>query len=100
MGSRFSEGNRRVAIAVARACMPPGPRLAGAGPATVAKLEDGLGEIDSRALNGYSAALQALEQGARLAHGGRPFSALAPDEAERWLGTPLEPVRVTVSYRL
>jgi hypothetical protein len=85
MGNRLSEANRGVAVAVARACMPAGQRLAGAGPATVAKLEEGLAEIDSRALSGYGAVLQALEQGARLTHGGRPFSALTLDEAERHL---------------
>ena len=85
MADRFSEAHRRVAEAVARACLPPGRRLAGGGPATVDKLEGALAEIDPRAIGGYGAALQALEQEARLTNGGRPFSALTPDEAERHL---------------
>src|SRR5438552_1130448 len=35
MAERLTEANRRVAVAVARACMPPGRRLGGGGPATV-----------------------------------------------------------------
>jgi choline dehydrogenase-like flavoprotein len=85
MPRRFCEGNRGVAIAVAEACMPPGQRLGGAGPATVDKLEDALAEIDPRAIAGYSAALQTLEHGARMTHGGRPFSAMSAEEAERHL---------------
>ncbi|MBV8386977.1 MAG: GMC family oxidoreductase N-terminal domain-containing protein, partial [Acidimicrobiia bacterium] len=86
MAARLSEGNRRIALAVARACMPAGARLGGAAPATVDKLEAALTEIGPPAVAGYSAALQTLEQGARLSNGGRSFSALAPDEAERHLG--------------
>jgi choline dehydrogenase-like flavoprotein len=82
MPKRFTEANRRVAVAIARACMPPGRRLGGGGPATVDRLEDALAEIDPRAIGGYSAALQTLEQEARLTHGGRPFSALSIEEAE------------------
>ena len=85
MAEGFGETNRGIALSVARACMPPGHRLAGAGPATVTKLEGALAEIDARAPAGYGAVLQTLEQAARLTNGGRPFSALAPDEAERYL---------------
>src|SRR5947209_3580724 len=85
MPRRFSEATRRVAVSVARACVPPGQRLAGAGPATVDRLEEALGQIDPRAINGYSAALHTLEQEARLTNGGRPFSALSTEEAERHL---------------
>jgi choline dehydrogenase-like flavoprotein len=65
--------------------MPGGRRLAGAGSTTVDKLEEALNEIDPRAVAGYSAVLQTLEQGARLTNGGRPFSALSNDEAARHL---------------
>ncbi|MCU1451499.1 MAG: oxidoreductase [Acidimicrobiales bacterium] len=65
--------------------MPAGRRLQGAGPATVDKLEEALLEIGNLALKGYGAALQTLEQGARLTHRGRPFSALDREEAERHL---------------
>ena len=85
MPERLTDANRAIAVAVARACMPAGRRLGGAGPATVDRLEQALAEIDPRALTGYSAALQALEHGARLTHGGRPFSALPDDEAQRHL---------------
>ena len=85
MPDRLSEAGRRVALAVARACMPSGARLDGAGQATVDKLEQALDEIDPRAIAGYGAVLQTLEQEARLAHGGRAFSALSPEEAERHL---------------
>ncbi|MBV8980134.1 MAG: GMC family oxidoreductase [Acidimicrobiia bacterium] len=85
MPQRFTEANRRVAEAAARACMPPGRRLPGAGPATVDKLEQALADIDPRAISGYGAVLHALEHEARLTNGGRPFSALTPDEAERHL---------------
>jgi choline dehydrogenase-like flavoprotein len=85
MADHLSAANRRVAIAVARACLPPGRRLPAAGPATVDKLEEGLASIDGRALKGYGAVLQTLEHGARLHHGGRAFSALGTDEAERHL---------------
>jgi len=85
MPKHFTEANRRVAVAVARACVPPGSRLSGAGPATVDRLEEALAEIDLRAIGGYSAALQTLEQEARLTNGGRPFSALSAEEAEHHL---------------
>src|SRR5437764_903416 len=85
MPNRRSDANRRIAIAVARACVPPGERLGGAGPSTVDRLEDALAEIDPRAISGYSAALQTLEQEARLTNSGRPFSALTAEEAERHL---------------
>jgi len=85
MSERFSEATRTIAIAVARACMPPGQRLAGAGPATVVRLEEALTEIDARAVDGYGAVLQTLEQSVRLTHGGRRFSELTDDEAERHL---------------
>src|SRR5947209_4265144 len=65
--------------------MPAGRRLPGAGPATVDKLEQALAEIDPRAIAGYGAVLQTLEQEARLTHGGRVFSALPADDAERHL---------------
>src|SRR5438045_8912227 len=85
MAERFTEANRRIAVAVARACVPPGSRLSGAGPATVDRLEEALAEIDRRAIASYSAMLQTLEQEARLTNGGRTFSALASDEAEHHL---------------
>src|SRR6478672_8786392 len=59
-GVRLSERSRQIAVAVARACLPPGRRLPAGGPATV-------------------------EQLSRLTHGGRPFSALDVDEGERHL---------------
>jgi choline dehydrogenase-like flavoprotein len=85
MPRRFTETDRKVAVAVARACMPAGDRLPGAGPAIVDKLEEALAEIDPRAIAGYAAALHALEHEARLTHGGRPFSALSTEDAERHL---------------
>jgi len=82
---RLSERSRHVAVAVARACLPAGRRLPGGGPSTVERLEEALGGIDRLALNGYTAALQALEQSTRLTHGGRAFTELDVDEAERHL---------------
>ncbi len=85
MPDTFSETERRIALAVARACLPAGRRLGGAGPATVAKLEAALDEIDARALRGYGAVLHAVEQGARLTNGGRAFTDLTAEQAERHL---------------
>ncbi|MBV8159311.1 MAG: GMC family oxidoreductase N-terminal domain-containing protein [Acidimicrobiia bacterium] len=85
MPDRLTDTERRIAVAVARACMPPGPRLAGAGTATVTKLDDALGDMGPGALRGYGAVLRALEQEARLTNHGTPFSALTADDAEHHL---------------
>src|SRR5205085_5329918 len=85
MHERLSEANRRIAAALARAALPPGRRLAGGGPATVDRLEEVLNGFPGRAVRGYSALLQVLEQGSSATHGGRAFSALEPGDAEHHL---------------
>jgi choline dehydrogenase-like flavoprotein len=79
------EPARRTAAALARAVLPPGQRFGGADEHTVARYEQLLASFDARSLPRFAGMLATLEHAARATHGGRPFSRLDADEADRFL---------------
>ncbi|MHB8874319.1 MAG: GMC family oxidoreductase N-terminal domain-containing protein, partial [Myxococcaceae bacterium] len=85
MGEHLQGGNRRTALALAKALLPSGNRFEGGGEKTLGRLEEMLAHFGPEALRIYQGGLVVLEQTARLSHGGRAFSSLTTDEAERYL---------------
>src|SRR5262249_41401330 len=79
------ESARRTALALARAVLPPGKRFAGADEGTVTRFEALVTSFDPRALPRFAKMLAMLEHAARPTHGGRPFSRLSPEKADRFL---------------
>ncbi|HEY1957485.1 MAG TPA: GMC family oxidoreductase [Polyangiaceae bacterium] len=86
-GARFTDTERRIAVALAEALLPGGGKfLPRAGDDTVTRLEEMLLHFGAQAPRHYGALLRALEQGVRPFSRGRAFTELHEYERTRLLG--------------
>ncbi|MBA3501334.1 MAG: hypothetical protein H0T65_13235, partial [Deltaproteobacteria bacterium] len=75
----LSRNQRQTLVAVAETVLPVGRFLPAAGPGTVDKVEQGLGQLPNMLGRGLAGLLQALEATSWLKTA-RPFTKLAPDK--------------------